>query len=215
MTATVDVDDQAAADAAVAVFNERLTDAGWTSHGPLMQSAPSQGADQSLFGTCLGGFEQYLDYTDRHFDGETARAVSDDFELVTGDPDESGTAAAVVLTATDAGVGILDSFVERLGAPETVACVSQLTSFAPTSDAQSSLAATVTTDSDVGVGDSSARLDIRVAMTYQGNELTSSATFAASRLDRSLVVVAVGRSGAAGLGLDPVAELAAIVATLG
>src|SRR5262245_28175560 len=123
MSATVDVDDQAAADAAVAVFNERLGDAGWTSHGPLAQSTAPEGGDESLFGPCLGGFEQYLDYTDRHFDGETAQAMSDDFELASDDPDLSGNAGAVVLTASDAGVGVLDSFVARLGAEQTVACV--------------------------------------------------------------------------------------------
>jgi hypothetical protein len=221
MSATVDPDDQAAADAAVAVFNERLTDAGWTSHGPLTQSAAPEEGDESAFGTCLGGFELYLDYTDRHFDGETARAFSDDFEFVadgaesveaTGD---TGYAGAVVLTAAESAVGVLDTFVEQLGAQGTAACISQLQSFASMSDDESSVETTVTNDGDLGVGESSARLDFSVAMTFEGNELTSSATFAAARVDRSLVVVAIGGSGSAGLSLDPVAELASIVATFG
>ena len=89
----------------------------------------------------------------------------------------------------------------------------QLESFAPNSDDESSVEATVSNEADLGVGDRSARLDVSVAMAFEGTELTSSATFAAARVDRSLVVVAVGGSGAAGLGLDPVVELAAIVAS--
>jgi hypothetical protein len=172
-----------------------------------------------MFGTCLGGFEQYLDYTDRHFDGETARALSDDFELAGDDAQggvgAAGYAGAVVLTAAESAVGVLEAFVEQLGAEATVACIAQLESLAPTADDASSVEATVTNAADLGVGDSSARLDFRVAMMFQGTELTSSATFAAARVGRSLVVVAVGGSGATGLGVDPVAELAAIVATFG
>jgi hypothetical protein len=215
MPATVDPDDQAAADAAVAVFNERLTEAGWTSHGPLTQSGGPEAGEESLFGPCLGGFEQYLDYPDRHFDGETARASSDDFERAGDDPAEAGNAGAVVLTATETAVGVLDTFVERLGAADTAACIAQLDSFASTSDDAWSVETTVTNDADLGVGDASARLDIGVAMALEGSELTSAATFAAARVDRSLVVVAIGGSGPALLGLDPVTELAAIVATFG
>jgi hypothetical protein len=216
LMAAVDADDQAAADAAVAVFNQRLTDAGWTSQGPLIQSGAPEAGEETVFGTCLGGFEQYLDYTDRRFDGETARAFSDDFELVSDDAEgtvETGYAGAVVLTAAESAVGILNAFVEQLGAGETAACIAQLESFAANSDDESSVEATVSNEADLGVGDRSARLDVSVAMTFEGAELTSSATFAAARVDRSLVVVAVGGSGAAGLGLDPVVELAAIVAS--
>ena len=79
LPATVDADDQAAADTAVTVFNERLTAAGWTSTGPFTQSEP-EGEEETEFGACLNGFELYLDYTDVHFDGETARAFSHSFE---------------------------------------------------------------------------------------------------------------------------------------
>jgi hypothetical protein len=219
LTTAIDPDDQAVADAAVAVFNERLTDAGWTSHGPLTQTGAPDDAEDSLFGACLGGFEQYLDYTDRHLDGETARAFSDDFEFGSSDPGsteaagDTGYAGAVVLTTTDSAVGALDTFVELLGAEQTVACVSQLASFAPTSDATMSVSAAVTNQAGLGVGDASARLDVSVAMAFDGSEMTSAATFAAARVDRSLVVVAVGGSGPAALGLDPVAELEAMIAT--
>jgi hypothetical protein len=217
----VDPDDQAAADAAVAVFNERLTASGWTSQGPLTQTVAPDDAEESLFGACLGGFEQYLDYTDRHVEGETARAFSDDFESGSSDPEsadaaaDNGYAGAVVLTTTESAVGMLDTFIELLAAEETASCISQLATFAPTSDDSMSVSAAVTNQSGLGVGDASARLDFSVAMTFEGSELTSSATFAAARVDRSLVVVAVGGSGQAAGGLDPVAELAAMVATFG
>ena len=93
-----------------------------------------EAGEETEFGACLGGFEQYLDYTDRHFDGETARAFSDNFELVGDDAEgtvgETGYAGAVVLTADESAVGVLDAFVEQLGAGETAACIAQLESFA-------------------------------------------------------------------------------------
>ena len=110
LPAIVDPDDQAAADDAVAIFNERLTAAGWTSTGPFTQtdSAPEDEED-SEFGVCLGGFEHFLDYTDVHFEGETARAFSDEFELAGEDEtDSAGYAGAVVLTAEESAVSVLD-----------------------------------------------------------------------------------------------------------
>jgi hypothetical protein len=220
LPATVDAGDQAAAEAAVAVFNERLAAAGWTSTGPFSEAAP-EGDEETAFGTCLSGFERYLDYTDVHFDGETARAFSDDFERVRSEPagassiGDYGYAGAVVLTAADSAVGVLDTFVSQLGAEETQACVKDQAAFESMSDEDTHMQVTVTNDSELGVGDASARLDLDVRVNYQGTELSTSATFAAARVDRTLVVVAAGGSGSAASDLDPVAELAAMVETFG
>jgi hypothetical protein len=213
LPAAVDPDDQAAADAAVAVFNERLTDSGWTSTGPFTQSLPTAD-EESEFGACLGGFEQYLDYTDLHFEGETARAFSDNFELVGDAPVSTGSvgdgyAGAVVLTAEESAVAVLDGFVAHLGAEETLACIAEQSAFA-SMDAELA----ISNEANVGVGDASARLDFSVTMDYQGSDLSTSATFAAARVDRTLVVVAAGGSVTAASTLDPVAELAAMVDTL-
>jgi hypothetical protein len=223
---SVDPVDQAAAEAAVAVFNERLTAAGWTSTGPFAQGAgedseESEGEEsedeESEFGPCLGGFERYLDYTDVHLDGETARAFSDEFELTRGDrPDgvgEFGYAGAVVLTAEASAVVMFDEFVQRLGAESTAACMTgQLAEATPTDAPAVEIG--VTTNGNVGVGETSARLDVAVTMDHQGSSFGTSATFAAARVDRSLVVVVAGGSGPAATSLDPVAELAAVVDTL-
>jgi hypothetical protein len=224
---SVDPADQAAAEAAVAVFNERLTAAGWTSTGPFAQSAVGDEGEGSEFGPCLGGFERYLDYTDVHLDGETARAFSDDFEL-TGDDREDGVgedgvgedgigefgyAGAVVLTAEASAVVMFDEFVQRLGADATAVCMTgQLADAAPSDGPAVEIG--VTNEGDLGVGVASARLDVAVTMDQEGNAYGTSATFAAARVDRSLVVVVAGGSGQAASELDPVAELAAVVDTL-
>ena len=218
LSATVDPEDQAVADAAVAVFNERLTAAGWTSTGPFTQAAPEGGDDEeSEFGSCLGGFERYLDYTDVRFPGETARAFSDNFELESSDPEGTdalggtfGYSGAVVLTAEESAVDVLDTFVEQLGAEGTVACMTEQEVLASAPEE-----VTVSNEDDLGVGDASARLDLAVAMSYDGQEFSSAATFAAARVDRSLVVVVVGGTGGGAGDLDPVAELAAVVDSFG
>ena len=221
MSATVDPDDQAAAAAAVAVFNERLTDAGWTSHGPLTQSAAPEEGDESgservsAGSSCTSTTPTGTSTARQRGRSPTTSSSSADGAESVDATGDTGYAGAVVLTAAESAVGVLDTFVEQLGAEETAVCISQLQSFASTSDDESSVETTVTNDADLGVGERSARLDFSVAMTFEGNELTSSATFAAARVDRSLVVVAIGGSGSAGLSLDPVAELAAIVATFG
>ena len=74
---------------------------------------------------------------------------------------------------------------------------------------------TITNEADVGVGDASARLDFAVSVSYEGAEFAVASTFAAARVDRSLVVVVAGGSGSAAAGLDPIAELAAMVDTFG
>lgn len=212
--ATTDADDQAAADAAVGVFNDRLTQAGWTSAGSFTQSVPEDGeGEETEFGGCLNGFERYLDYTDLHFEGETARAFSDNFEIDSGEPAPTGSvgaygyAGAVVLTAEDTAVGVLDTFVAQLGDPDTVACMMEQPTFDEVTDVS------ITNAADIGVGDASARLDFALSVSVEDAKFATEATFAAARVDRSLVVVVAGGSGSATANLDPIAELAAMVDT--
>jgi hypothetical protein len=218
-TATADPDDQAAAEAAVAVFNQRLTDAGWTSTGPIAASEPIE-PGEGEFGDCLGGFEVYFDNTELQIDDATARAFSDQFFLMPSDPDstdsmgESGNAGAVVLTVADSAVGILDAFVARLGAEETAACIAEQPAYQSLSEEDSTVDSTITNESDLSVGDTSARLDVRLVSNYEGSELSFFATFVVARVDSSLVLVAIGGSGRAEVDVDPVAELAAMVDAL-
>ena len=214
VSASAAPNDQSTADAAVTVFNERLTAAGWSSTGPFTQAEP-EGEETTEFGGCLNGFERYLDYTDVNFEGETARAFSHNFELVSSEPEptdpvgDHGYAGAVVLTADDSAVGLLDTFVLQLGDPDTVTCMMQQPAFDEITDM------TVSNEADVGVGDASARLDVAVSVSYEGAEFAVASTFAAAHVDRSLLVVVAGGSGSAAAGLDPIAELAAMVDTYG
>ena len=212
--ASADPNDQAAADAAVTVFNDRLTAAGWTSTGPFTQAEP-EGEEETEFGSCLNGFERYLDYTDVHFEGETARAFSHNFELESGEPTATGSigdygyAGAVVLSAEESAVGVLDTFVQQLGDPATVACMVEQPTFDEVTDVS------ITNEADVGVGVASARLDFAVSMSYEDAQFTIASTFTAARVDRFLVVVVAGGSGSAAADLDPIAELAAMVESFG
>ena len=115
-----------------------------------------------------------------------------------------------MLTAEESAVDILDTFVEQLGAEGTVACMTEQEVLASAPEE-----VTVSNEGDLGVGDASARLDLAVAMSYDGQEFSSAATFAAARVDRSLVVVVVGGTGGGAGDLDPVAELAAVVDSFG
>jgi hypothetical protein len=111
-------------------------------------------------------------------------------------------------------VRILDGFVARLGTEDTAACIAEQPAYQSLSEEDSTVDSTITNESDLGVGDASARLDVRLVSTYEGSELSFFATFAAARAERSLVLVAIGGSGRAELDVDPVAELAAMVDAL-
>jgi hypothetical protein len=217
--ASFDPDDQTAAEAAVAVFNERLMDGGWTSTGPVAPTEPGD-PSESEFGDCLGGFELYLDNSELRFDGETARAFSDNFEMPGADPPtesglgDFGFAGAIVFVADDVGVGFLDTFVERLGDADTVSCIGALPAFASIPD-EPAVSASITNVADLGVGEASARLDISLSTTTEAGELTYSLTFAAARTGPALAVVAAGGTGDTELPVDPVAELEVLVGSLG
>ena len=107
------------------------------------------------------------------------------------------------------------TFVEQLGAEETVTCIAGLPAFQSMDDDATTLEVAITNEANVGVGDASARLDFSLTVAYEGTDITTSATFAAARVDRTVVVVAAGGSGSAASSLDAVAELAAMVDTYG
>src|SRR5688572_23784587 len=107
-------EDQANAQAAIAGFNERLTEAGGESSGPPDTTPvdPEEFAAENPGSECFGPFAMGLD-PGGHVEGETARADSDHFSL----PGDEGT------DEIDAGVVVVDEdheetlheFVETLG----------------------------------------------------------------------------------------------------
>lgn len=215
---SADTDDQAAADSAVAVFGDRLTEAGWTSTGQPEVIDP-QDAAANTFGDCLGGFEVVLENTGTATEGETARAYSDEFELVDDDPASTelsfdmATAAAIVVTVAKGSEAPLDRFVEALGSDDTPACMQKALAGTAADGEDAGNELTVQTQSDLGVGDASALTDFVVVSSVEGAELSFSASIAAARVDRSIVAIVIGASGM-DIDLDPVAELEAIVDSL-
>jgi hypothetical protein len=202
-------DEQVAAEAAVAVFSERISDAGWVSLGPPPQEESGELPEDRPLGECFSGFDVVvLENTERRLEGETARAYSDNFRVGDFDPDstdpvpDEGYIAIGVFTVTDSSVAVLDEIVTMLGDAETVACLTR-----PGNEQGD----TVTNVDDIGVGDTSARLDLSYAVD-DGGQVTESVL--ASRVDRSLVTMVVYTGGEFQLDLDPVTELAAVVDAL-
>ena len=172
--------------------------------------------EESEFGSCLGGFERYLDYTDVHFEGETARAFSDDFELA-GEDETDSARLCRRRGAHRRGISgrVLDDFVTALGAEETVPCMTDQLAGEDFAEDEPTLEIDVTNESDLGIGEASARLDMTLAVDYEGTAFESVATFAAARVDRSLVIVVAGATGGGAGDLDPIAELEAMVDSFG
>jgi hypothetical protein len=199
---TESIDDQVEAEGAISVFNDRLTEAGWVSSGPPERAEPRE---DDPFSDCLSFAYVVFANTAQHLEGETARAVSDEFRSGDLDPDSTdpvpdyGYIAAGAFTVTRSSVEVLDDIITRLGATESATCLTE------PGNAQGD---TATTTNDIGVGDSSARLDV----SYSVGDLDQvTESLLAARVDRSLVTMVVFTGGEFELDLDPVAELNAIV----
>lgn len=211
---------QARAEEAVAVFNERFTDAGWRSNGPQPVVDPEEG--ESEFGDCFGGMELMLDNTDERIEGETARAYSDEFLL--GDPDpptgsdaaaaESAFAAAAVITVDDDGMALLEDFVTILGAEDAATCIEDVLHEQYEAD-EGEVTIDATVDDDLGIGDQGGRFDLALTSEAMDTMVSYNLSMAAVRADHSLVAVIAGGTGDSIAELDVVAELEAMVDALG
>jgi len=233
-------DDQATADAAIAAFNERLTEAGGIS-SPAPDITPIDPAEIDEYATadptlvCFGDVGTALDPGGR-FEGETARAFSDDFTLtapdapVTTDPIELAMADndhvnAAVITVGDAQVGTLDELIEFVGSDAFTTCFNDFYAAASAGVPQASDAATadappmpafeITADSDIGVGDSSVRLNFSVTSTVGEEVYVVNSSAAMARTGRTLVFANLVSSTEEPVSdVDLEAELTAIVDSL-
>jgi hypothetical protein len=220
---SADPDDQAAADQAVAVFNERLTDAGWTSTGPPEEFESSL-ADESEFGDCFNGFDIYLENTELRVDDETARAYADEFTLLDAETGSTSPVAAspftsaLVITVDESAVETLDSFVAQLGAADTIECLAEQPAYVETGEDEMSIESVFSNEADLGVGDASAQLEGSVSMHSEDSDFPYDYSyafgFAAARTGRSLVVVFYGTPGTDETDFDAVAELEAMADSL-
>jgi hypothetical protein len=203
--------DQERAEAAIAVFNGRLEDAGWTSTGQPEETEPAE-EGESEFGECFDGLERILDNTGEEIDGETARAYSDEFTFEGEGDDEGSFAAAVVISVDDSGLGQVESFVMRLGEQETGACLTELFEEEFAAD-DAEVAVTVDVSDDLGVGDLGGALDFAVSSEVEDRTVSYAFTLAAVLVERTLVA-AIGGSIQEDSPFDAVAELEAMVAAI-
>jgi hypothetical protein len=216
-------EDEAAAYDAVAIFNQRLDEAGWRSVGPPNEeetASDEEGEEESEFGDCLGELFTTFERGGR-VEGETAHAFSDQFLLIPAAAPTStfdyfpdfASAMAFVITVDEPSVEALDSFVDRLGDDASSDCLSARLQFEEWAE-ENFDEVEVTQEPDLGVGDVSANATVDYSGSYEGQDFLHSVTLAAARTGRSLVVVLYFVEGAPETSLDPVAELTAIVEAL-
>jgi len=225
-------DDQAAADAAMAAFSERMVAAGGVSDGPTDMSIDDEAETDpdDPFTGCFGDIAG-LEARGR-LAGETARAFSDDFSF----PGEGAPAATdplsmtiasddtimgAVITVDDDSAGVIDEVVRAFGSEEAAMCLEGLfneMAAGAVSDASSPGEAGFTVDvaaeADLGIGDASASLQLALASDIGGTTTASNVAVYLARADRSLIVLTITTDADPTVDIDGPGELAAIVDSL-
>ena len=226
--ASASADDQAAADSAIAAFNERMLDAGGESNGPPDTTPvdPEEYAAENPGSECFGEFLYGLDPSGR-LEGETARAFSDNFSFPA--PEDSAVAgsdevSAGVITVDEAHRDGLVDLVEMLGSEDVATCVEEAftalmvaaSSEAPAASGAPEETGTVdmTGETDLGVGDASAQARIAVTTTFDGTTYEYNIDVYAAVVDRSVVYFNITTAEAPVSDLDGAAELEALADSL-
>ena len=241
--------DQAKADAAIAVFEQRVTDAGFVDTGPSETSdtaGTTTGSSDVLaeepqsFDACFGALAPLLDNTSGDVEGQTARAVSDNYTF-TAAPTTAATTgvfdmgpaqdmvAAGVITVDDAHTQLLDQFVSQLTSPDTAACIEgeiaetsaitmptipELTGVSLPDLSSMIPQIDVHATPDLGVGDASGRLDLGISSNMLGIPIDLDVSLLLARTGNSLVYIAYSTGAEPVSTLDPQAELQAVVDAL-
>lgn len=225
-------DDQAAADAAMASFNERMAAAGGVSDGPpdLTAAEDAEAVEDDPFAGCFGDITG-LEPNGR-LEGETARAFSDNFtfppdgEPLDTDPlsmaisqDDAVSAAVITVDADHADA--VDELVRALGSDEAATCLEGLFNdmAADEANAGSSPNAAgfevdVAAEADLGIGDASASLQLALTDSADGTASESNTAVYLARSDRSLVYLTISTDAEPNAVFDAPAELVAIVDSL-
>jgi hypothetical protein len=221
--------DQPGADAAVAEFNERMLAAGGYSTGaPDMDPVDPDEAEDFLPAECVGEFGAAIDPGGR-FPGETARAISDDFRFSDEEPAstdpmdalmlDGDTVSAGVIVVDEESEGTLDEFVTIFGSEDTATCLEDFYADMMTDPSLTSDATEVTlpeftfdvaTESDLGIGDASARFTLSI----ESADFGSGTTAWVARTGRSLAFVGITSQGEQVSDIDGQAELEALVDAL-
>jgi len=134
------------------------------------------------------------------------------------------TANATVITFAEADRQVATEAVAAIGSQSAADCITEafLAEFeADDPDGTGPHGVSVTfaasAEADLGIGDTSGRLDFTFGVEYYGEAFTAEITLVAAQVDRSLVLVGVGNSGEDDRRptvVDPVAEVTTIVAAL-
>jgi hypothetical protein len=225
VSASADPQDQETASAAIAAFNEQMTEAGGESSGPPDTTPidPEEFAEENPGSECFGEFATALD-PGGHVEGETARADSDHFSL-SGDEGTDEIDAAVVVVDEDHADTVRD-FVEQLGSDELESCLQDAfnalleTEVAAAEEASGTTLADdigtieVEAEPDIGVGDASAHVRLTSVLTYDEVTYTSSLDLYAAASDRSFAAITVQAVDESATDFDPVAALEALIDAL-
>lgn len=229
-------DDQAAADAAIAAFIDRVTAAGWVSQGP---ADPSEATDEELFTECEQEFAVIEAMFTGEFAGETAQAYSDQFVFSPEGTQPATTEAfdfsiedeeflvAFVVSVDEGHVDELDAMVQLIGSPELAECaeLSMADQLGEVADADplgtllstEMITYSIENEADLGVAESSASLSIAFEADIFGEPLAFDTTMTFARVDRTLVGLFTGHTGLTEptSGIDRRAELAALADDVG
>lgn len=236
------VADQAAADAAIDAFSQRMVEAGFVA-GPDDDEPDDtvtdddDDASDDPFDDCLGdaGIE-VPDDPDAPFPGTIAEAESPEFEFAVDDEPESTemfdltpaipeSIAAMISTVDDSSVEQMAQLIDWMGSKAAADCYEQsllgeMLSTEPddgeADDGDDDFEMPppeieLSNSGDVGVGDRSARIDMSFSMTFMVQiEMDITMLFAQSGRSMVMLMHATGADGATS-GVDPVAELQALV----
>ena len=191
------------------------------------------------FDACFGALGPLLDNTNGDVEGQTARAVSDNYTF-TASPTTATTGvfdmgpaqdqvAAGVITVDDAHAQLLDEFVSELSSPDTAACIQgqiaetstitvptipELTGVSLPDLSSMIPQIDVHATPDLGVGDASGRLDLGISSNVFGIPVDFDISLLLARTGNSLAYIAYSTGADPVSDLDPQAELQAVVDAL-
>ncbi|MDQ3542492.1 MAG: hypothetical protein M3431_01315 [Actinomycetota bacterium] len=227
-------DDLAVAEAAMRSFNERMVNAGFVSEGPQSQSDEMDPEEAEFIESeCMQATGLTMP-RGSELPGQTARAFSDEFKFVP-EPTTPGTdgpkqpvgdyAFAFVTTVDSDHRDDLDGYIDYISSEARLTCLREMT----LGNAEASAPAPAdppgiefpqpefefTVETDLGIGDRSARVDLFTSTVRFDEWFELEFTILLAKSDRSLVFLGHG-TGAGGplLDVDVEAELQALVDSL-
>lgn len=176
--------------------------------------------DDDFVSACLGGVDAPGQLAP--MPGERARGVSNVYlhqPDADARPEDGELVRIAVMAVDDANVSGLDWFVVLLGDDDTASCRrDEFLGAVQLDPGTEGLETAVEGDAvaDLGIGERSARLDLRITFTRPGSARQLHYAHLVGRVGNTLVVLSVSTFGAGPFsGFDPETELAALVAELG